>query len=177
MAIGLAQLQPDQQFLAHSGKSNNTLPKDFHLAAKLTKSLHAWHRHHNIPTNKQETKQFVSDQIQQHRRHSKQHLKIHSVKLVQQKRREGVIHCDDHFPNRVMWYCSTLSHQAITHTFSDPDVFAISPSPPLAPTLMFTQTSRNYFQKAKTKYSKGGPTVAFLNTMGRTLREASADVL
>ena len=95
-----------------------------------------------------------------------------------------------------MWYCPILYHQAITNTFTDPEIFTISPSPPLAhhfdvyshiiallPKYMWAfkdwgRTPQAYIPpKAKKKYNKGRPIVAFLNTMGRTMWEALADVL
>ena len=171
--------------------------KRFTPCSTAHKSIHALHHHDNIPVSNNECKQFVSAQI--HRNHGKQHLNIHTVKQVQQKLPKGIIHWEDPSPNKLMWYCPTLYHQAITNTFTDPEVFTISASPPLAhdfhvynacnsitellPTYSWVFKEWGHIPpsyilpNSKKKYSKGKPIVAFLSTMGRTLWEALADVL
>ena len=42
------------------------------------------------------------------------------------------IHCEDHCPNRLMWYCPALYNQAITNTFLDEQVFRTSEDSPLS---------------------------------------------
>ena len=131
IAIQLAELQPQHRFLAYSGKSN-VLQKNSQLAAQLAKSIRAWHRHYHIPYNNQKTKEFVAQQLQQHDNYQPTHLNIQTLKHVQQQLPKGIIHCEDHCPNRLMWYCPALYNQAITNTFLDEQVFRTSEDPPLS---------------------------------------------
>ena len=196
IAIQLAELQPQHSFLTYSGKSN-TLPKDSHLAAQLTRSIRSWHRRYNIPITLDRIKPFVTQQIKQHRNYSRKHFNIQMVKNVQQQLHPGIIHCEDHFPNRLMWFCPTLYHQAISTTFLDAEVFQVSTTPPIdtpfsmssltsLPCYQITHALSNsevadlkliFFQKGRKRFGKGRPIVAFVDTMRRRSWEALADVL
>ena len=188
IAIQLAELQPQHRFLAYSGKSN-VLQKNSQLAAQLTKSIRAWHRHYHIPYNNQKTKEFVAQQLQQHDKYQQTHLNIQTLKHVQQQQPKGIIHCEDHCPNRLMWYCPALYNQAITNTFLDEQVFRTSEHPPLSHHydvyLDVTTKLPDYqwaFQqwgripqayilpKRKKAFQKGRPIVAFLDTMADVLQ-------
>ena len=106
------------------------------------------------------------------------------IKHVQQQLPSGIIHCEDHFPNRLMWYCPTLcNHRAptttpLTHHF---DVFASITTLLHDYTWAFKQwgcvPQAYILPKRKKKFGKGRPIVAFLDTMGRKLWESLADVL
>ena len=51
---------------------------------------------------------------------------LHIVKNTAHSTPPGIIHCEDHFPNRLMWYRPRLTyHDAITATFTEVDVFNI----------------------------------------------------
>ena len=190
IAIQLAELQPQHSFLAYSGKSN-VLQKNSQLAAQLTKSIRAWQRHYHIPYNNQKTKEF--QQLQQHDKYQQTHLNIQTLKHVQQQLPKGIIHCEDHCPNRLMWYCPALYNQAITNTFLDEQVFRTSEDSPLShhydvyvdvttklPDYQWAFPQRGRIPKhtsSPNAFQKGRPIVAFLDTMGRKLWEALADVL
>ena len=186
IAIQLAEFQPQHSFLAYSGKGN-ILPKHSQLA-HLTRSIRSWRRHYHIPFNSAATKQFVNQQLAQHRDHDRKHLNIQMIKHVQQQLPSGIIHCEDHFPNRHMWYCPALYNQAISATFLDADAFRTSTTTPLTHhfdvftsittllpdyTWAFKQWGRipqaYILPKRKKKFGKGRPIVAFLDTIGRKL--------
>ena len=95
-----------------------------------------------------------------------------------------------------MWYCPALYNQAITNTFLDEQVFRTSEDSPLSHhydvyvdvTTKLSDYQRAFPQwgripqayilpKCKKAFRKGRPIVAFLDTMGRKLWEALADVL
>ena len=95
-----------------------------------------------------------------------------------------------------MWYCPALYNQAITNTFLDEQVFRTSEDSPLShqydvylnvaaklPDYQWAFPQRGRIPQAyilpkrKKAFRKGRPIVAFLDTMGRKLWEALADVL
>ena len=113
--------------IPYSGKSN-VLQKNSQLAAQLTKSIRAWHRQYN----NHNTKEFVAQQLQQHDNYQPAHLNIQTLKHVQQQLPKGIIHCEDHCPDRLMLYCPALYNRAITNTFLDEQVFRTSEDSPLS---------------------------------------------
>ena len=93
-----------------------------------------WRKQNGLPIPRDDDtdmKKFINEQIQQHQICAKTTLNFPMMKAFQQQIPSGVIHCEDHHPDRLIWVCPSLCHQCITNTFTNPEVFQVSSTPPL----------------------------------------------
>ena len=107
-----------------------------------------------------------------------------------------IIHCEDHHPNRMIWFCPKLYHDAITNPFTDAEVFSVSLAPPLTIQMLTNEqlckllpTYRKQFadwgkiptayvlSKWETNFRQGVPTVAFVQPAAKKLWQALSDIL
>ena len=134
VVLPLHKLAPDQHFLQHSGKST-FFPSTNKLKQALLRAVQRWHRQHHLPIPTPQDKEalkFVEHQLLLlHHQHLQRSLNIHIIGNAIKNIPDGVIHCEDHFPNRLMWYCPHAYYEAVGATFLDPDVFQIIDLPPL----------------------------------------------
>ena len=118
-------LLPDQHFLQYSGRST-FFPPEKQLRQSLVQAIHRWRKQHHLPIPQQDDatiQQFVSQQMTLHQQHQQQTLNLHIVKNATRHIPTGIVHCEDHFPNRLMWCCPTIYSDAISATFLDESVF------------------------------------------------------
>ena len=123
-------------------------------------------------------------------------LNIHMLKALQERLPAGIIHCEDHFADRLIWYCPQLYHKCITGTFMNAEVFQTSEHQPL---LLHEATHQRMLKrlpkhkwafpnwgriptayvlpKRKKDFATGRPIVSFVQAQGRVLWESFADVL
>ena len=125
IAIELCKVAPDVPCLEFSGKSN-VLPDQKTLAVQLRKAIQGWHRSNGLPVPRDvdtEMTTFIRQQLAQHQQHATHTLNIHMLKALQERLPAGIIHCEDHFADRLIWYCPQLYHKCITGTFMKAEVF------------------------------------------------------
>ena len=147
VVIPLHALAPDPHFLQYSGRST-FFPPGKPLRQSLVQAIHRWHKQHHLPIPQKDDdtiQHFVSQQMALHQQHQQQTLNLRVVKNATSHIPTGVVHCEDHFPNRLMWYCpqSTLMQSAQrswANQFSTN--YTHSPS---HTTSTPTTTSRNYY--------------------------------
>ena len=175
------------------------LPDEKRLMQQLKQAINEARKKHGLaPPSDMDTdvNQFIQQQHQQHCQAAANRLNIHMIKALQQWVPRGVIHCEDHHPDRLIWFCPFLYTDCITNTFTNPTVFEVSISPPLA---LHEATygkalrlrpdhrwaSHNWgrmpnayvLPKREKKFQTARPTVSFIGAMGRSLWEAFADTL
>ena len=195
IAIELCKVAPDVPCLEYSGKSN-VLPDQKTLASQLRKAIQRWRRSNGLPVPKDEETgmiNFIQQQLAQHQQHAKNTLNIHMLKALQERLPAGIIHCEDHFADRLIWYCPQLYHKCITGTFMNAET---SEHQPL---LLHEATYQRMLKrlpkhkgafpnwgriptayvlpKRKKDFAMGRPIVSFVQAQGRLLWESFADVL
>ena len=114
-----------QHFLQYSGRST-FFPPEKQLRQSLVQAIHRWRKQHHLPIPQQDDaaiQQFVSQQMTLHQQHQQQTLNLHIVKNATRHIPTGIVHCEDHVPNRLMWCCPTIYSDAISATFLDESVF------------------------------------------------------
>ena len=119
--------------LQFSGKSN-VLPDHKTLATQLRKAIQRWHRSNGLPVptdTDTEMNTLVQQQLTQHQQHATNTLNIHMLRALQERLPAGIIHCEDHFADRLIWYCPQLYHKCISGTFMNAEVFQMSEYQPL----------------------------------------------
>ena len=198
IAIELCKVAPDVPCLKFSGKSN-VLPDQKTLAVQLRKAIQRWHRSNSLPVPRDEDTEmttFIQQQLAQHQQHATNTLNIHMLKALQERLPAGIIHCEDHFADRLIWYCPQLYHKCITGTFMNAEVFQTSEHQPL---LLPEATHQRMLKrlpkhkwafpnwgriptayvlpKRKKDFATGRPIVSFVQAQGRVLWESFADVL
>ena len=198
IAIELCKVAPDMQCLEYSGKSN-VLPDQKTLTLQLRKAIQRWHRSNGLPVPKDEEPEmidFIQQQLTQHQQHATHTLNIHMLKALQERLPAGIIHCEDHFADRLLWYCPLLYHKCISGTFMNAEVFQTSEHQPL---LLHEATYQRMLKrlpkhkwafpnwgriptayilpKRKKDFATGRPIVSFVQAQGRLLRESFAGVL
>ena len=52
-------------------------------------------------------------------------LNLQVISNAKQSIPDGIVHNEDHLPNKLMWYCPLLYHTTISNTFLDKEVFHI----------------------------------------------------
>ena len=180
IATPLSELLPDQHCLKFSGKST-LFPKASQLHAQQGRAIQRWTNaisyHHPPPT----TIPLPPFSITRSNTSTGHQINIHIIKQIQQQLPMGIVHCEDHHPNRLLWLCPALYHATITNTFTDPHIFTISHAPPLTMHMETQQQLRdmlpNYkkhfgdwgkipvayvLPKRKKQFQKGRPIVAFV---------------
>ena len=198
IAIELSKVAPDMPCLEFSGKSK-VLPDQKTLTTQLRKAIQKWHRSNGLPVSRDEDTEmtnFIQQQITQHQQHAKNTLNIHMLKALQERLPAGIVHCEDHFADRLIWYCPSLYHKCITGTFTNAEVFQTSEHQPL---LLHEATHQRMLKrlpkhkwafpnwgriptayvlpKRKKDFATGRPIVSFVQAQGRMLWESFADVL
>ena len=198
IAVILSKVAPDIPCLEFSGKSN-VLPDQKTLTTQLRKAIQRWHRSNGLPVPRDEDKEmtnFIQQQITQHQQHATNTLNIHMLKALQERLPAGIVHCEDHFADRLIWYCPSLYHKCITGTFTNAEVFQTSEHQPL---LLREATHQRMLKrlpkhkwafpnwgriptahvlpKRKKDFATGRPIVSFVQAQGRVLWESFADVL
>ena len=198
IAIELCKVAPDVPCLEYSGKSN-VLPDQKTLASQLRKAIQRWHRSNGLPGPKDEETgmiNFIQQQLAQHQQHAKNTLNIHMLKALHERLPAGITHCEDHFADRLIWYCPQLYHKCISGTFMNAEVFQTSEHQPL---LLHEATYQRMLKrlpkhkwafpnwgriptayilpKRKKDFAMGRPIVSFVQAQGRLLWESFADVL
>ena len=194
IAIELCKVAPDVPCLEYSGKSN-VLPDQKTLASQLRKAIQRWHRSNGLPGPKDEETgmiNFIQQQLAQHQQHAKNTLNIHMLKALQERLPAGIIHCEDHFADRLIWYCPQLYHTCISGTFMNAEVFQTSEHQPL---LLHEATYQRMLKrlpkhkwafpnwgriptayilpKRKKDFAMGRPIVSFVQAQGRLLWDRS----
>ena len=168
--------------------------------SQLRKAIQRWRRSNGLPVPRNEDTEmtnFIQQQLAQHQQHAKNTLNIHMLKAALQERLPaGIIHCEDHFADRLIWYCPCLYHKCITGTFMNAEVFQTSEHQPL---LLHEATHQRMLKrlpkhkwafpnwgriptayvlpKRKKDFATGRPIVSFVQAQGRMLWESFADVL
>ena len=198
IAIELSKVAPDMPCLEFSGKSN-VLPDQKTLMMQLRKAIQRWHRSNGLPVPRDEDTEmtnFIQQQLTQHHQHAKNTLNIHMLKALQERLPAGIVHCEDHFADRLIWYCPSLYHKCITGTFMNAEVFQTSEHQPL---LLHEATHQWMLKrlpkhkwafpnwgriptayvlpKRKKDFATGRPILSFVQAQGRVLWESFADVL
>ena len=184
IAAPLSELLPDQHCLKFSGKST-LFPKVGQLHTQQFRAIQRWHKRNQLPvppTDDPTLTTFINHQIQQHLAY------IHIIKQIQHQLPTGIIHCEDHRPNRLLWFCPALYHATIANTFTDSNIFTISQAPPLTVHMETQQQLKdmlpNYknhlgdwgkipgayvLPKSKKQFHKGRPIVAFVQPAAKAL--------
>ena len=106
-------------------RQKHLLPPEKQLRKSLAQAIHCWHKQHHLPASQEDDatiQQFVSQQMTLHHQHQQQTLNLHIVKSATRCIPTGIVHCEDHFPNRLTWYCPTIYADAISATFLDESV-------------------------------------------------------
>ena len=198
VVIELFKVAPDMRCLEFSGKSN-VLPDDKTLTTQLRKSIQRWRRSNGVPAPKDDEPEmvsFIKQQLAQHQQYATHTLNLHMMKALQEKLPAGVIHCQDHHADRLIWYCPLLYHKCISGTFMNPEVFQVSEHPPLRLHVATHQRmlkrlpkhkwafpnwgripNAYILPKRKKDFATGRPIVSFVQAQGRSLWESFADVL
>ena len=142
---------------------------------------------------------FINEQVQQHHSCAKTTLNFHMMKALQQQIPSGVIHSEDgedHHPDRLIWFFRSLYFQRITNTFTNPEVFQMSSTPPLILHEATHQRLRRLLPDhkwalpnfgmcarrvnpthAQKELATGRPIMSFVGAQGRALWESSTDAL
>ena len=201
IAIELCKVAPDVPCLQFSGKSN-VLPDQKTLATQLRKAIQRWRRSNGLPVPIRdadtEMNTFIQQQLTQHQQHATNTLNTHThmLRALQERLPAGIIHCEDQFADRLIWYCPQLYHKCITGTFMNAEVFQMSEYQPL---LLHEATHQRMLKrlpkhkwafpnwgripnayvlpKRKKDFATGRPIVSFVQAQGRALWESFADVL
>ena len=198
IAIELCKVAPDVPCLQFSGKSN-VLPDQKTLATQLRKAIQRWHRSNGLLVPRDadtEMNTFIQQQLTQHQQHAASTLNTHMLKALQERLPAGIIHCEDHLADRLIWCCPQLYHKCITGTFMNAEVFQMSEYQPL---LLREATHQRMLKrlpkhkwafpnwgripnayvlpKRKKDFATGRPIVSFVQAQGRALWESFADVL
>ena len=200
IAIELCKVAPDMQCPEYSGKSN-VLPDRKSLTVQLRKAIQTWHRSNGLPIPKNEEPEmtdFIQQQLTEHEQHATHThtLNMHMLKALQERLPAGIVHCEDHFADRLIWYCPMLYHKCISGTFMNAEVFQTSEHQPL---LLHEATYQRMLKrlpkhkwafpnwgriptayilpKRKKDFAMGRPIVSFVQAQGRSLWESFADVL
>ena len=198
IAAPLSELLPDQRCLKFSGKST-LFPKVGQLHTQQIQAIQRWHKRNQLPTPSTDDSTlntFINHQIQQHLAAAHHHINIHIIKQIQQQLPAGIIHCEDHRPNHLLWFCPALYHATITNTFTDTNIFTISQAPPLTVHMETQQQLKdmlpNYkkhfgdwgkipgayvLPKRKKQFQKGRPIVAFVQPAAKALWQTLSDLL
>ena len=198
VVIELSKVAPDMKCLEFSGKSN-VLPDDKTLSTQLRKSIQRWRRSNGIPAPKDDEPEmvsFIKQQMAEHQQYAKHTLNLRMMKALQEKLPAGVVHCEDHHADRLIWYCPMLYHKCISGTFMNPEVFQVSEHPPLrlheaTHQRMLKRLPKHKWAfpnwgripnayilpKRKKDFASGRPIVSFVQAQGRSLWEAFADIL
>ena len=133
IAVPLFTLIPQHHFLQYSGK-NTFFPPAKQLRRDLLAAIQRWHKAHHLPVSTEQNTivtDFIEQQMQLHNRHLSNKLNFYVVCNARRCIPNGVIHSEDHLPNKLMWYCPHLYHTAITNTFLDKEGFHVIDIPPL----------------------------------------------
>ena len=198
IAVPLTTLVPQHHFLHYSGRST-FFPPTKQLRRDLLTAIQRWHKTHHLPapTDKHTAvTSFIEEQLQLHEQHMNNRLNLQVISNAKQSIPDGIVHNEDHLPNKLMWYCPLLYHTAISNTFLDKEVFHILDLPPLHHHLntynrilqllpQYRWSLREWgkiptayiLPKRKKSFAKGRPIVSFVGAMLRSLTSDLADVI
>ena len=176
IAAPLAELLPDQHCLKFSGKSP-LFPKVGQLHSQQLRAIQRWHKRNQLPappTDDSTLTTFIDHQIQQHLAAARHHINIHIMKQTQHQLPAGIIHCEDHHPNRLLWFCPALYHATITNTFTDASIFTISQAPPLTVHMETQQQLKDMLPNYKKHFgdSRSPALMSFQNARNSSTKDA-----
>ena len=198
IAVPLTTLVPQHHFLHYSGRST-FFPPTKQLRRDLLTAIQRWNKTHHLPapTDKHTAvTSFIEEQLQLHEQHMNNRLNLQVISNAKQSIPDGIVHNEDHLPNKLMWYCPLLYHTTISNTFLDKEVFHSLDLPPLHHHLntynrilrllpQYRWSLREWgkiptayiLPKRKKSFAKGRPIVSFVGAMLRSLTSDLADVI